>query len=166
MLLLLPFSSEQRVWENWQWWEKVFSHAPLLRGLTSLWWQTSYYPYFVWASSSALCSFLLYGDKFCWFFLSFFDIRLEGGTRWCGFAFGLSNPDADWINVRSIYFPLMVLWLFPSNVCVLMLVYSDSFDLTDNAKLFSNYNLLPSFVAFENFDVPLCWCEFCEWICK
>jgi hypothetical protein len=58
--------------------------------------------------------------------------------------------------VRSIYFPLMVLWLFPSNVCVLMLVYSDSFDLTDNAKLFSNYNLLPSFVAFENFDVPLC----------
>jgi hypothetical protein len=45
----------------------------------------------------------------------------------------------------------MVLWLFPSSVGVLMLVYS--FDLTDDAKLFSNYNLL--FVASENFCCPI-----------
>jgi hypothetical protein len=46
----------------------------------------------------------------------------------------------------------MVLWLFPSSVGVLMLVYS--FDLTDDAKLFSNYNLL--FCSFRKLLLSHC----------
>jgi hypothetical protein len=77
-------------------------------------------PIFCWAASSHFLSFLLlflvFSALLCYHLLWFVKLALDwkGLTKWCGFAFGLSKPDADWIYLRSIYLPLMVLMLFPS----------------------------------------------------